>query len=968
MATLYKRYVPPKPSSTPTPPEAPPPAPRVESTLYKRYVPPKSHTTTTPAAAPLPAPRLEAATVSEDVSTKRKRERPEEEVAERKAKKLRKKSIDPATVKEQDDGSTAVEKDPSPKAHEETIDQQQGDFSHIKNIKKRHKLEKEARKARKAAEKDAIDGLADGEKTGQSNAAADTIIAESQPSPNTSDRVEVATLSSDRKADKKEKKKRKQKMIVPSEKAHIPEDNPAEENEPERSVSQPKKRQHKLETALQDTSKDELREQDEPEEHLRKHAGIMSKFAQSKHMSELEVRTAPQDEGRPNTPPVMLDLAPLPQPEEAPVPAFKPDLSTLPKWLVEPTIVSDQSKISFQDLQLEGGVVQHLSKLGFSEAMPVQTALIPMLLPPGTPGAKFLRGSAPVLPDIAVGAPTGSGKTIAYLLPLIESIKRTAGSGRLKALVVVPTRELVLQIAAVAESLSRGSSVRIGVATGVGSFKDEQGKIMKAGQRYDPEGYRALMQRADRINHPPDADSDEFEDYLRELEMEDARDVKLIQDAISTLVNHVPTYESAVDLLVATPGRLLEHLDHTLGFSLTHLEWFILDEADKLVDGQYDGFLDIVNNELSRPRKEGEQDARERYLRLKGVWNEQRERRVRKVVLSATMTRDASKLVDLRLKRPQMILVRGQGESDVTINSEANGDALVEDATSTFELPPTLAEYCVPVGDGSEKPLYLLEVLEKRMVNGSNRIAANRLGEAEAMDSSDSDSDSDSSESSTASSEDSSVSSDDDDETTKAIDQAQERNDIDAGIHPDRLALLDRPFPSKSSSMVPTILIFASSTESANRLAHLLQTMNPEWATWIKALTKTDSKQPFSNTPASQPIIVVSTDRAARGIDTIGNRPVTHVVQYDVPHSATSYIHRVGRTARAGKAGEAWTLYTHSEARWFHKGIVKGKSIKRKGQVEKTKVDVSGDDAKRERLEKAIAGMREEVHGGRKAR
>jgi ATP-dependent RNA helicase DeaD len=56
--------------------------------------------------------------------------------------------------------------------------------------------------------------------------------------------------------------------------------------------------------------------------------------------------------------------------------------------------------------------------------------------------------------------------------------------------------------------------------------------------------------------------------------------------------------------------------------------------------------------------------------------------------------------------------------------------------------------------------------------------------------------------------------------------------------------------------------------------------------------------------------ILVATDVAARGLDIEG---ITHVVNYDIPQDAESYVHRIGRTARAGKGGAAITFVTHWE-------------------------------------------------------
>lgn len=60
--------------------------------------------------------------------------------------------------------------------------------------------------------------------------------------------------------------------------------------------------------------------------------------------------------------------------------------------------------------------------------------------------------------------------------------------------------------------------------------------------------------------------------------------------------------------------------------------------------------------------------------------------------------------------------------------------------------------------------------------------------------------------------------------------------------------------------------------------------------------------------------ILVASDLAARGLDVEG---VTHVINYDIPHDPDWYVHRIGRTGRAGNEGEAITLYTADEVKWL---------------------------------------------------
>ncbi|KYG43530.1 hypothetical protein M433DRAFT_71453, partial [Acidomyces richmondensis BFW] len=637
------------------------------------------------------------------------------------------------------------------------------------------------------------------------------------------------------------------------------------------------------------------------QQHLRKHEGLMNKFQKSTRLAQKQLPGTSGDL-EPTAQPILRDIVPLPIPDRAPSPEGVSDSSALPKWLAHPYIVSSDSKASFKHLNLDSKTVAHLARHGFNEALPVQQALIPLLLQPGTAGTSFLPGTHRILPDLAVSAATGSGKTIAYLLPIIETLKyRGHGTGRLKALVVVPTRELVMQVATVAQTLAEGYNVTIGMASGTTTLKDEREKLIRKSQHYNPSRHAVLMSRAYQ--------------YLEELENNDPREEQLLDDAVSCLVDHVPIYYSTVDILVCTPGRLLEHINSTLGFTLANLEWLVLDEADKLLDEQYDGFLQAVNDELTRERTAEEQNAREIYLRSKGFWDEALERKVRKILLSATMTRDISKLSRLHLFRPMMIIVRGQHIENLSIHNVADGSAdhRAKEETDGFELPRGLVEYCVPVGDGHEKPLFLISLLEDKILPGNIKQDNKQNSETS--------------------------------------------RDSDADI--------DEALRSENS----TVLIFVSNTESAHRLAFLLKYLRPEWSSYITTLTKNkklSSKRAVpKNGASSGPTITISTDRSSRGLDTLAaNRTVTHVIQYDVPRSLPNYVHRVGRTARAGRAGEAWTLYTHAEARWFLKEVAKADNIRRAQAVEKVKIIIPDEAEIKEKYREVLGKMKDMVFGG----
>jgi ATP-dependent RNA helicase RhlE len=71
--------------------------------------------------------------------------------------------------------------------------------------------------------------------------------------------------------------------------------------------------------------------------------------------------------------------------------------------------------------------------------------------------------------------------------------------------------------------------------------------------------------------------------------------------------------------------------------------------------------------------------------------------------------------------------------------------------------------------------------------------------------------------------------------------------------------------------------------------------------------------------------VLVATDVAARGIDV---EEITHVINYDLPNVPETYVHRIGRTARAGKSGEAWSFCEEGEERDFLRDIERVTKLK----------------------------------------
>lgn len=111
---------------------------------------------------------------------------------------------------------------------------------------------------------------------------------------------------------------------------------------------------------------------------------------------------------------------------------------------------------------------------------------------------------------------------------------------------------------------------------------------------------------------------------------------------------------------------------------------------------------------------------------------------------------------------------------------------------------------------------------------------------------------------------------------------------------------------------------------------------------------------------------MIATDLASRGLD-LPN--IQHVVNYDIPGSVKSYVHRVGRTARAGRKGNAWTMMSGREAGWFwgKEGIARGSGMKRAEGRKVKRIDglerEIGVDQRKE-YETALEALRREVGGG----
>ncbi|KAH9902794.1 P-loop containing nucleoside triphosphate hydrolase protein [Cubamyces lactineus] len=512
------------------------------------------------------------------------------------------------------------------------------------------------------------------------------------------------------------------------------------------------------------------------------------------------------------TPPVALPAFPQPRRPEAPSKTVLA-LQGLDKALVEAEVVDPATTLPLdaasQDAQdertgLSGRIRKRLHDLGITELFAVQTAVVPLLL--SSPRARSLYRPYDLPEDLCVSAPTGSGKTLAYVLPIVEVLSSRVVT-RLRALVVLPTRDLVVQVRETFEAVAKGRGLKIGTATGQHSFAHEQAQLV-AERHVDLQGG-----------------------------------------------------SSKVDILICTPGRLIDHLNGTPNFSLQHLRFLVIDEADRLLAQSFQDWLAQVlaatrpprsSDDLPRPsdpstlssslqsRSHPDALAPASLHLLRSVphvrtdMDEKKEPSCQKLLFSATLTRDPAKIAALGLRAPKYIVVQRRKEG-----AASKEEGVLDFVMEKFTMPATLTEHML-VCESSAKPLMLFHLVHARGVTNA--------------------------------------------------------------------------------------LVFTKSAESTTRLMRLFeffeaaqhdadQTSSPVVArAYSSDLAPAERKAILEQFKNQEINILVCSDLISRGIDI---SHVSHVVSYDVPVDFRKYVHRVGRTARAGRAGDAWTLVEEQEARYF---------------------------------------------------
>ena len=152
----------------------------------------------------------------------------------------------------------------------------------------------------------------------------------------------------------------------------------------------------------------------------------------------------------------------------------------LPDWLAKPVIINSDFGSGLLPVEqityLDPHMINKLQQHDINHLFPVQRLVIPRILSQMETCSYFGKGGFQPN-DICVSAPTGSGKTLAYVLPIVQSLLRRVVC-HLRALIILPTKDLANQVKQVFEMFTEGTNLKVGLASGSKSFSKDQEQLV----------------------------------------------------------------------------------------------------------------------------------------------------------------------------------------------------------------------------------------------------------------------------------------------------------------------------------------------------------------------------------------------------------------------------------------------------------------------------------------------------------
>ena len=378
----------------------------------------------------------------------------------------------------------------------------------------------------------------------------------------------------------------------------------------------------------------------------------------------------------------------------------------------------------FDELALSDEVLDALWDMHFDTCTPVQEQTIPVIL----------EGH-----DVISCAQTGTGKTAAYILPLLTNLQYdNHDPNRLNAIIMAPTRELAQQI-------------------------DQQ---MEGFGFYVPFSSVAIYGG----------------------------------NASGAWGTQVTCLQRGADIIIATPGRLLSQMNiYDIDFS--GVKYFILDEADRMLDmGFYDDIMTIVNK-LPKDRQT--------------------------ILFSATMPANIRKMAKAIMHNP------------------------VEVQIAISRPPESIRQMAVDIFE-TQKTAFLIRLLGDKAPQKSTDFSGTPLAKGE----------------------------------------------------------------EAKGERLTKVIIFVGKKQRVKDLTRALRANHINARAMHSDLEQKERDEVMLDFRNGKVDVLVATDIVSRGID-VDDIPL--VINYDVPHDAEDYVHRIGRTARAANKGEAITLVSPDDKRFMNK-------------------------------------------------
>jgi ATP-dependent RNA helicase RhlE len=129
-------------------------------------------------------------------------------------------------------------------------------------------------------------------------------------------------------------------------------------------------------------------------------------------------------------------------------------------------------------------------------------------------------------------------------------------------------------------------------------------------------------------------------------------------------------------------------------------------------------------------------------------------------------------------------------------------------------------------------------------------------------------------------------------------------------------AKLDLLIHALEKEQMQSVLVFSRTKHGADKICKRLERKGVNAVAIHSNRTQSQRDRALEGFRKGTTRVLVATDIAARGIDVDG---ISHVINYDIPHQPEDYIHRIGRTGRAGAVGDAITFIAREDSQYFRR-------------------------------------------------